>query len=241
MTTKIIVVGAAGRMGREIIKQAAADQEIEITNGIGSPNSPCIGRTIDNVPISDNLEKHLSKEKVIIDFSLPQATLSNIRLARKLKTPIVIGTTGIDKATQQMIEEAAQEIPICQASNFSLGINILKEAAKQIARMLPNYFDIDIIEAHHTQKKDAPSGTALALEKEIKSASESPVTTHAIRAGDIVGDHKIMFSGIGERITLGHQAQSRATFAQGALTVAKLLEEKPIGMYSPLQLLSEAF
>ncbi len=231
MTIKLAIMGAAGRMGRETIAQAINDQSLCVVGACEHPDSQSIGLNIEGygVTITSDISSAIANADVIIDFSLANGVAEHVAIATEYHTPFVTGVTGMSTETLKALEAAGDHIPVLRAANFSIGMNLLLEVSQQLSKMLPNNFDIDIIEAHHNKKKDTPSGTALSLASAI---GRDNINIHAIRSGDIIGDHTIMFSGDGERLELKHQVQNRATFARGALTAAKYVATSSPGMYS---------
>jgi 4-hydroxy-tetrahydrodipicolinate reductase len=201
--------------------------------------------------LSDGLDRIIDLGDVIIDFTAPAATISHVELAVEKNKAMVIGTTGIDAEHLQKIQDAAGKIPIMFAPNFSVGVNLLLNALQDMARVLGDDYDIEIIEAHHRLKKDAPSGTALKLAQVIADAlgrdldevgryarkgiigerTKKEIGIQTIRGGDIVGDHTVMFCGLGERIEITHKASSRDTFARGALRAAAWIARQKPGLY----------
>ena len=198
--------------------------------------NPVIGKEIlTEIKVSDDSDFSFSNGDVLIEFTAPQATLAHRAQMEKVKKAMVIGTTGFSSAQIEQIKKAAKTIPIVLSPNMSIGVNILFGIVGEVARQLGNGYDIEIIEAHHHHKKDAPSGTAKKLAEEVASVvckKTEEIPTHAIRAGDIVGDHTIIYAGAGERIELTHRAQSRDPFALGALRAAKFIVGQPPGLYN---------
>ncbi|MBT1450999.1 4-hydroxy-tetrahydrodipicolinate reductase [Glaciecola sp. XM2] len=258
--TKVGILGANGRMGRVLID--AAYQHAQIALGFASvrAGSPFIGMDAGElagiakqyVNISE-CQPHLADNAdVMIDFTLPSALSDNLALARHTKTPIVIGTTGLLPAQLKEIDEAAKHLPIVFAANYSVGVNLMLKLVQQTAVVMGEQSDIEILEAHHRFKQDAPSGTAIAIGEAIASTLNRDLKTCAVygregfsgerdretigfatvRAGDIVGEHTALFASIGERIEITHKASSRLTFANGALAAAHWLKDKPAGLYS---------
>lgn len=199
---KLAVVGANGRMGQEIIKLLDNHPAFSSHSSIGRSNLDCLANC-----------------DVAIDFTSRDGTMENLSLYIKHQVPIVIGSTGFSSDDLRQLGEAAQQTPIFWSPNMALGPNLLAKIARDAAKTLGPDFAIDIIEAHHISKKDAPSGTALL----IGGAINEKVTYHSIRGGDIVGEHSVKFSGPGEQLTLTHIAQNRSIFARGALAIAKWL------------------
>lgn len=182
----------------------------------------------------DAVAPALASCDVVIDFSAPEATAEICRVDAEHGKPLVIGTTGLSAAQKDSITAAARAVPIVYAANFSIGVNALFALSRQAAKSLGENFDIEIIETHHRTKKDAPSGTAKRLAEILEETrgAKGSVAVHSLRAGDIVGDHQIIFAGPGERLELIHRAASRETFARGALQAARWVIGKPAGLYS---------
>lgn len=238
----IIISGICGRMGSLIADLAKKDQDIKLIEGVEKPGNP---------DFPSDLESIIEKTDVLIEFSTPEATLEHLRIVYKYKKAVVIGTTGFSKEQIQEIDRIAKEIPCVISPNMSPGVNLMFDIAGKISKHLPNY-DTEIIESHHRNKKDAPSGTAKRLAEKICEANnlslektaiygrqgitgERPlgqIGIHAIRAGDIVGEHTVVWAGPGEVLELTHRALSRATFASGALRAAKFVTKAKPGKYS---------
>jgi 4-hydroxy-tetrahydrodipicolinate reductase len=257
MKSRLAVIGAAGRMGRRIITLALESGQFDIVVAIDRENHPDLGKDAGslagvaalNVPLSDT---YTAKADVAIDFSLPEAADKTLRLCTENRLPLVLGTTGLDHQQRAAVEKAAQSIPLVFATNMSLGMNMLFSLVGKVAAILGEDYDIEIVEEHHRFKKDAPSGSALTLAEKICEATDrdcpgclthgrsgkealrqkGTIGMHAIRAGDIAGIHSVIYSTIGETITLNHTAHSRDTFVQGALRAAKWLIGKQPGLYS---------
>jgi 4-hydroxy-tetrahydrodipicolinate reductase len=260
MAVDIIVTGALGRMGQEIARIACADESCGLSGATEAPGCESLGRDIGELvgcgaigaPLVDAFDKLDIDNAVIIDFTAPQATMQMLSAIEHTRAAAVIGTTGLDDSQRQRVERAAQTRPILMSPNMGLGVNILFYLVNLAARRLASRFDIEIVEAHHRMKKDAPSGTARRLGEIVADAlglsydeaivdgrsgmvgqrPDGQVGMHAVRGGDIVGDHTVLFAGPGERIELKHVAHSRSTFAQGAVEAAKWLSGKPSGLYS---------
>lgn len=261
----IVVCGAAGRMGKRIIACALAEKEMKVVGAIEHPASPALGKDAGEtagegtlgVKISSNLEEVLKKADAVIDFSQPEATLQNVQTAAKLKKAVVIGTTGFSDEQREKIAALAKQIPVVLSSNMSIGVNLLFEIVGEVARKLGSDYDIEIVEAHHRFKKDAPSGTAKTLAEVIAAATgrsiakdavygrkgaaaerkPNEIGIHAVRAGDIVGDHTVTFCTLGERVEISHRAHSRDTFAKGALRAARFVAKQKPGLYSMQEVL----
>jgi 4-hydroxy-tetrahydrodipicolinate reductase len=264
--TRIAVCGAAGRMGRAIIELARQTDGVVLIGALERPGLPAIGGDAGelagvgrlNVPIRDDVAAVLSGCDVLIDFTTAAATLAHVEACRKAGRRMVIGTTGLDAGARQQIETAAREIAIVFAPNMSVGVNLCFKLLEMAARVLGNSADVEIIEAHHRHKVDAPSGTALRMGEVVAAAlgrnlkdcavygregntgerAGQTIGFETIRAGDIVGDHTVMFAGSGERVEISHKATSRLTFAAGALRAAQWLMQKPAGLYDMQDVLS---
>lgn len=237
---KLGILGAGGRMGRRIIELAREDKDLEVTLALERRGHPIIGREIGAIKVSSSGDGIFLVDAVI-DFTLPEASLNNIDYVLKYKKPLVLGTTGFKDNEVERIKEAARSIPIVFSPNMSIGVNLLFGLAAEVAKKLGTDYDIEIVEAHHKAKKDAPSGTAKKLGQVIADAAGRNITIHAIRAGDIVGDHTILYAGNQERIEIRHQAHSRDVFALGALRAAKWVVNKPAGLYSMQDVLTPPF
>lgn len=255
---KIVICGICGRMGSIILALGNEDKEIEIVGGLESKNHTNIGTTIQNTKrkVQDKLDDIITQSDVVIDFTIPEATLEHLSIVKKAKKCIVIGTTGFKNDGLNKIKETSKTIPVFMSPNMSVGVNLLFKLAAETAKSIPQY-DIEIVETHHNKKKDAPSGTAKKLaeiiSKELNRNLDSvgvygrqgivgprkpeEIGILSVRAGDIVGEHTVMFAGTGERIELTHRAHSRDTFASGALRAAKWIINKKPGLYDMQQLL----
>jgi 4-hydroxy-tetrahydrodipicolinate reductase len=256
---RIVLIGATGRMGQAILRAAREQPEVQITGAVTSLGSSQLGNDVGElagvgaigVRIGSDLSATLRDADVAIDFSLPIATAANVAACAAARKPLLIGTTGVPAEVLSDIERAAQHIPLLVAPNTSVGVTLLLELVRQSARALSMDFDVEIVEAHHRMKKDAPSGTALALGQAVADArgqqlgqvaamgrqGEAPRTRGEIgfavvRGGDIVGEHTVMFAGAGEQLVLGHRATDRAIFARGALHAAQWLAGRPPGRYT---------
>lgn len=253
MKPTLIIHGAAGRMGRMILALAAQEQVFHIVGAVDYPGHPDLGKDAGLLAgistLGVKLEGQFSKTaSVVIDFSLPKAANQTIEWCEKNGVALVMGTTGLEKAHMDMLQKASQKIAIVQATNMSLGMNLLFSLVGKVAQALGSDYDIEITEAHHRFKKDAPSGSALSLAKSICQATDrdypgclvhgregkealrqaGTIGMHAIRAGDIVGKHSVIYGTQGETITISHDAHSRETFVHGALRAAHwILKQKP--------------
>lgn len=240
---KIILCGASGRMGNFIASTAAKDENMEIVAGIDKFNC---GQSF---PIFDDFSKVNVDADVIIDFSNPILLDSMLDFAISRKLPLVIATTGYSDSQIEKIKETSKEIPLFFTFNMSIGVNLICSLAKKAASVLGDDFDIEIVEKHHNQKLDAPSGTAIMLANAVNSVfednkayeydrhskrqkrSNNEIGIHSIRGGTIVGEHDVIFAGHDEIVTVSHTALSREVFATGAIKAAKFLYNKPSGLY----------
>ena len=237
---KLAIAGASGRMGQTLLELAAADRELEV---VVAHDVVGAGKPAGKFTVTDEV-KSLARADVVVDFTRPEATVAHLAHARAM----VIGTTGFSDAQQKAIADAGRRIPIVMAANFAVGVNAAYKLAETAAQILDDAYDVEIIEAHHRHKVDAPSGTALKLGEIIASVlrkkdfafgrkgdtGERParqIAFHSIRGGDIVGEHTVVFAGAGERVEVTVRSQSRATYASGALRAVKWLKGKPAGLY----------
>jgi 4-hydroxy-tetrahydrodipicolinate reductase len=282
------VIGVTGRMGRALIRAASEVVDLSVVAAVASPTSSAIGKDAGElvdigpigVPVTNDLAAALSLADVAIDFSSPAVTQSNLAACCKARRALLIGTTGFSADLTTAFEAAAKDIPLLVAPNTSLGVTLLIELVRQAAQALPREFDIEIVEAHHRMKKDAPSGTALALGRAAAEGRGQPFEARqpadgqqaaasgdgqprwegqlrwegqprqdgqprwegqarqaneigfaVVRGGDIVGEHQVLFAGMGESLTLSHRATDRAIFARGALRAAAWLAPRPAGQY----------
>ena len=257
--TKVAVIGAAGRMGRALIEAVQNTAGLRLGVAIERPGSTVIGSDAGElagvgklgVPVIDDISKALDQFDVLIDFTRPEVTLANLALCRTHRKYMVIGTTGFTDQQKLAITAAGKEIGIVFAPNMSVGVNLCFKLLEIASKVLGDTVDIEIIEAHHRHKIDAPSGTALRMGEVIAAATgrdlkdcavygrqgqtgerdRKTIGFETIRAGDIVGDHTVLFADIGERVEITHKASSRMTFAQGATRAALWLQHKANGVY----------
>lgn len=248
---KIILSGCSGKMGHVITKCVENKENCEIVAGVD------INKCDATYPIFASFSEIDVDADVIIDFSHPSVLASLLEYCKKNKMPAVIATTGLSDEQKKEIEDTSKEVPMFFSANMSIGVNLISELAAKAARVLEGSFDIEIVEAHHNQKIDAPSGTALMLADSIsdalankptyefdrhsKRAKRDPneIGIHSIRGGTIVGEHEVIFAGHDEIITISHSARSKDLFAVGAVNAAVFLKGKPAGMYSMKQLVDE--
>ncbi|MBX3604419.1 MAG: 4-hydroxy-tetrahydrodipicolinate reductase [Piscinibacter sp.] len=262
---RVAVAGASGRMGRMLIEAVRADAGLALSGALDIAGSPALGQdacaflgTASGVAITADLRAGLAGSDVLIDFTRPEGTLAHLAVCRELGVRAVIGTTGFSEAQKAQIAEHARALGIVFAPNMSVGVNVVLKLLDVAARALNEGYDIEVIEAHHRHKVDAPSGTALkmgevlagALGRDLKDCAvyaregvtgerdPSTIGFATVRGGDIVGDHTVLFAGTGERVEIRHQATSRANFAQGALRAARFVAGRGPGLYGMDEVLS---
>jgi 4-hydroxy-tetrahydrodipicolinate reductase len=262
----IVVLGAKGRMGQMVLQACAqkskgADPKLRVIGAVESPSSPNLGQKtgVDGIDviITPELEPLLRPGVVVIDFTSPQVSLAALATIREKGAAHVLCTTGLSAAEKSIVHEAAKTVPIVMAPNMSIGVTLMFRVAEMVAKTLGEDFDVEIIEAHHHHKKDSPSGTALGFAEAVArglgveldskanygrkgmvgARPRGEIGIHAVRGGDIVGDHTVLYAGDGERIELKHMAHSRMTFAQGAVKAALFLAGKPSGCYDMFDVL----
>jgi 4-hydroxy-tetrahydrodipicolinate reductase len=253
---KIAISGAAGRMGRRVAALAIASEQFDLVAGLEAPGHETLGQDIGELAGTGRFGVKVApvltdRADVLIDFSTPNGALAALAACRKAKMPMVTGTTGLTDSQRAEIADAAALIPIVQSANMSVGVNVLLKLVAQAARALGKDYDVEIAETHHRFKKDAPSGTAIALARSICAAlgkdygevavlgrgGASPrkpgeIGLHALRVGDTVGEHAVHFGNLGETVTLAHSAHTRDTFASGALRAAAWVVGRKPGLYS---------
>jgi 4-hydroxy-tetrahydrodipicolinate reductase len=257
---RAVIIGVSGRMGQALVRAARELPKVRITAAVASAGSPSLGRDAGvlagiepiGVEVTSDLSAALAAADVAVDFSQPHATRANVAACRAARKPLLIGTTGFAAdLTEPELDGAASEIPLLIAANTSLGVALLTELVRRAARALPADFDVEIIEAHHRMKRDAPSGTALALARAAGEGRSLPLAEAiagssagrigprrhgeigfaVVRGGDIVGEHTVLFAGPGEELRLSHRAGDRGIFARGALRAALWLRGQPPGRY----------
>ncbi|STO93793.1 dihydrodipicolinate reductase [Haemophilus pittmaniae] len=259
MTLKIAIAGAGGRMGRQLIQAVHNAEGTELGAAFERKGSSLVGTDAGElagigalgVMVSDDLAAQQDKFDVLIDFTRPEGTLEHLAFCVANQKKIVIGTTGFDESGKAAIAAAAEKISVVFASNFSVGVNLVFKLLEKAAKVMGDYCDIEIIEAHHRHKVDAPSGTALSMGEHIAKTLGRDLKNHGvfcregitgerkrdeigfstIRAADVVGEHSVWFADIGERVEIAHKASSRMTFANGAVRAAKWLEGRPQGLF----------
>ena len=264
-TPGIVITGGSGRMGQMLINQVTASDHCNLVGVLERTGHPWVGRDIGEaiggaaigITVTDDALEAFAKAQAVIDFTGPEATVAFAGLAAQARAVHVIGTTGLSDDDLKAINAAARHAVIVRAGNMSLGVNLLVKLTEKVAAALDADFDIEIIEAHHNQKVDAPSGTALMLGQaaaagrgvdlvDVRDGGRDGITGArkrgdigftAIRGGDIVGDHDVLFAAMGEQITLRHRATDRAVFARGALKAALWGQDKPPGEYDMMDVL----
>jgi len=261
----IAMLGASGRMGRSIVPLVLASTDFRLTGALAAPGDMAVGQDAGvfsgvasmAVAVEDDAAVALAGAQVAIDFTLPAVSMANARLCRSLGCAMVIGTTGHDPAQRAELDDIAKVIAVVLAPNMSLGVNLLFKLAELASRSLDADYDIEIFEAHHRNKVDAPSGTALGLGQAaargrgtaleavgefVRHGHTGPrergkIGFSVVRGGDIVGDHRLIFAGPGEQVELSHHAQDRSGFARGALAAARWVVGRPPGLYSMMDVL----
>jgi 4-hydroxy-tetrahydrodipicolinate reductase len=256
--TRIAIIGAAGRMGRAIARAILEGKTAEVVAAVERPGAPELGQDLGPLagipPLGVTVQEQLpatGAADVWIDFTAPASTVANVRAAQAAGARIVVGTTGLSPEDRQVIATAAAAIPVVLAPNTSLGVTVLLKLVADAARALGPGYDIEVVEAHHRLKRDAPSGTALRLAEaaaegssrnlaetaryarhgDIGPRTAEEIGIQTIRGGDVIGDHTVFFLGLGERVEITHRASSRDTFARGAVRAAEWLAGKPAGLY----------
>lgn len=260
MSLRLVVSGATGRMGHTILELASKDPAFKIVGALENPKHPSVGKNLSSVLPSLGSQpgvrivsslSQVPSAQALVDFTQPAATLSYLKEAVTSKTAVVIGTTGFSDPERKRIRDISKKIPVVQSYNMSVGMNLLFALVEEAAAKLGTAYDVEITEAHHNLKKDAPSGSAIRLgegvarawKKELSKVSihgrvgkvgerkKGTIGFHAVRGGDIVGDHTVLYAGPGERLELTHRAHSRETFAQGALRAALFTSSQKKGFY----------
>jgi len=255
---KVVIAGCSGRMGHVLLECVFADADLVLHGALDRADNQQLGRDageqlgkISGVKVTDSIDDALKNADVLVDFTRPEASMLYLSACQQHQVKMIIGTTGFSAEQKQAIEAASKNIAIVFAPNMSVGVTLLINLVQSAAKVLNEGYDIEIIEAHHRHKVDAPSGTALRLGEAAASALGRNLETCAVygregvtgerdpstigfatvRGGDVVGDHTVLFAGIGERVELTHKASSRATFALGALRAAKFLNGKNAGLF----------
>jgi 4-hydroxy-tetrahydrodipicolinate reductase len=250
--TRVAVVGAAGRMGREVCRAALEDESFELVGGVVEPEAPEIGTDLGELCGGGETGVAATAEppddaEALIEFTEPEATIQHLAYGR----PVVIGTTGLSEEQLARVEEAAKGVPLVLAPNMSVGVSLVREVVRELSEKLGFGYDVEIVEAHHKNKVDAPSGTALLLAHAAAEGrgrdldevavygregraprEEGEIGIHALRGGAVVGEHRVVFYGVGEEVEVTHRALSRRTFAAGALRAARFVAGARPGLYS---------
>ena len=261
---RVAVAGASGRMGRMLIEAIHNSDDCVLAGALDVPGSPALGidataflGSNSGVVITSDLQLGLAEAQVLIDFTRPEGTLAHLAACQALGVKLVIGTTGFSDEQKQALAEGAKQVAVMLAPNMSVGVNVTLKLLEMAARALSTGYDIEIIEAHHRHKVDAPSGTALKMGEVIAEAlgrdlnecavyeryghtgarDPSSIGFATVRGGDIVGDHTVLFAGTGERIEITHKSSSRETYAQGSLRAVRFLADKPQGMFDMFDVL----
>jgi 4-hydroxy-tetrahydrodipicolinate reductase len=262
---KVAVAGASGRMGHMLIEAIRASGDCQLAGALDIASSPAIGNDAaaflghaSGVPVSSDMRTALANAQVLIDFTRPEGTLAHLKACRELGVNAVIGTTGFTEDQKVQVADYARDIAIMMAPNMSVGVNVTMKLLEMAAKALATGYDIEIIEAHHRHKVDAPSGTALKMGEVIAQATgrslkdcavyaregvtgerdPSTIGFTAIRGGDIVGDHTVLFAGTGERIEITHKSASRSTYAEGSLRAVRFLAGRKSGMFDMFDVLN---
>ena len=261
---RVVIAGASGRMGQMLVDAVCADANMTLVGALDHASSPALGQDAGafagrttGVVIQSDLATALAGAHVLIDFTRPEGTLAHVQAASAAGVAVVIGTTGFSDEQKAQLQHASATTALVMAPNMSVGVNVTLKLLEMAAKAMPTGYDIEIIEAHHRHKVDAPSGTALkmgevvahALGRDLKDYAvygrdgvtgerdPSTIGFATIRGGDIVGDHTVLFAGTGERIEITHKSSSRATYAQGSLRAARFLADKSSGMYDMFDVL----
>lgn len=261
MKKNVIIIGATGRMGRRLVALVLQSDDLNLVGAIEYPNAPTCGEDAASLAglkpfgilVTDKLQPLMAKADVVIDFSTANM-IDHARIANEYHVPFILGTTALSNDELAQLKTFSQTSKIIAATNMSVGVNLLFHLVKEVAQCLSDDYDIEILEMHHNLKKDAPSGTAVTLSERICEAknwnveevvkhgrhgivgarTKKEIGMHAIRGGDVIGDHTVIFASNGERIELTHKASNRDTFAMGALTAARFITQKslPNGLYN---------
>ena len=256
---KVVVAGASGRMGARLVSLIKESSDLQLVGAVERKGHPAIGSDAGDVAgcgrigvaMTDNLTALADRADVLLDFTTPDVSLMHMAIMAASRKAMVVGTTGLSAAQFAELKKAAKSIPCVFSPNMSVGVNVILKVLAEMARAFGEDYDIEVTEAHHRLKKDAPSGTALKIAQVLADATgreldkvatygrkgmvgerkKGEIGIQAIRAGDIVGDHTVLFGGLGERIEVTHRAQSRDTFARGALRAARWVVTRPPGLY----------
>jgi 4-hydroxy-tetrahydrodipicolinate reductase len=264
--TQVIVCGGCGKMASLIARQVYNEQDLKLVGIIESPKHPSVGEDWGivtgigktNVKIETELESIINNSDVVVDFTNPEATMEHLKICSQNKKAMVIGTTGLNESQVSEVEKMSKVIPIVFSPNMALGVNLLFDLVKRVASVLDDEYDIEIVETHHRYKKDAPSGTAkkiaeiISRERNIELGEKAvygrcgntgvrnrgEIGIHALRAGNISGEHTIIFNSLGERLELTHKAYSRDAFAEGAVKAIHYILNQQKGLFSMKEVLN---
>lgn len=256
----VVVAGAAGRMGSRLVALLQQETELRLVGALEAPGHPALGRDAGEsagvgrlgIPIGDDVDAVLGKDRILIEFSVPEASLAHAQQAARHGGRAVIGTTGFTAAQREELARIGGSIPLLVSPNMSVGVNVAFKVLADMARLLGDDYDVEIVETHHRFKKDAPSGTALRMAEVVAQAlgrdlretavydrharlaerSRKEIGMAALRSGDVVGEHTVVFGSLGERLELTHRAHSRDNFARGALRGARFIATARPGLYS---------
>ena len=257
---EVVVAGAAGRMGSRLIALLKDDPELRLVAALEAPGHPALGRDAGEsagvgrtaVPISDDVEAAIGRDRILIEFSVPEASLAHARVVARQGGRAVIGTTGFTPPQREELARLGQQAPLLVSPNMSVGVNVAFRVLADMARLLGDDYDVEIVETHHRFKKDAPSGTAMRMAEVVAQAlgrdlaktavydrhdrlaerATTEIGMAALRSGDVVGEHTVSFGSLGERLELTHRAHSRDNFARGALRAARFIVTAKPGLYS---------
>ncbi len=256
----VVVAGAAGRMGGRLVALLQEEQDLRLVAALEAPGHPALGKDAGEVagvgrrglPITGDPEAVLGRDRILVEFSVPDASLAHLRVVARAGGRAVIGTTGFAAVQREEVERLARDVPILLSPNMSVGVNVAFRVLADMARMLGDEYDVEITEVHHRFKRDAPSGTALGMAEVVARALDRDLAETAVygrhglpgertrkeigvmslRSGDVVGEHTVSFGALGERIELTHRAHSRDTFARGALRATRFIAKASPGLYS---------
>ena len=236
---RVVVVGCGGRMGSEVCRLLEVQQDMALVGGIEAPGHKLIGTGLGSGRVSDQLAQVVGQADCIVDFSTAEATAPNARIVADAGRPFVTGVTGLSDTAFAVLRECAVRIPLVHAPNFSVGISLLTRFVVEAARALGADYDVEIVETHHRQKKDAPSGTAAVLAREIASAFGKEVPVTSVRLGQVPGTHEVLFDSVYESLRLVHEVRDRRVFAVGALVAAEWMRGRT-GVYTVKDILVES-
>ncbi|MGQ9708400.1 MAG: 4-hydroxy-tetrahydrodipicolinate reductase [bacterium] len=226
---KVVIVGFGGKMGTEIARLISLQQDLKLVGGVEVQGHSLLGTSAGSGVVVAHLKDVIDASDVVVDFSVPDTVISNVRLCLAARKPFITGVTGFNDNQLQEIKDAGKTIPLVYAPNFAVGIAVLSRIAQESARLLGKGYDINLIEIHHKKKRDAPSGTAKML---LEKIGVGETNVFSLRIGEVVGEHRLIFGGAGERLELIHRAENRTAFAWGVITAIRWIIGKPAGFYS---------